>query len=92
VQPPAATARDRGEFLHIDVDQLTRPFPFVTPHRLSVGGPVAAIESRAPFGAQNALHRRRRDADLERDAVRAPTAFPAQPQDLSMHRPARAVR
>src|SRR4051812_1129706 len=92
VHPPAATQRDRCEFLHVDVDEFTGPFTLIAAHWRPVGRSVATIEAGAAFSTQDALHRRCCDTDLERDAVRAPSSFASQPQHPSMHRPARAMR
>ena len=67
------------------------PFPLVAATRLlRSGGSVTTIEPAQPGTAKNALRRRGGDADLVRDAVRAPPSLAAQPHHLSSTTPARS--
>ena len=89
VHAPAAAGGDRGDLLHVDVDELAGPFALVAANRLL--GPVARSprSSRpSPSPRRMRLHRRGGQADLVRDAVRAPPALAAQPH----HPPATRAR
>ena len=84
VDPPAAAVGDRGDLLDVDVDQLAWPFALIAPTG-SVGGPVTAVESAAPCGVEDRLHRRRGQPDLVGDVVGAPTTRASQLQHLVAH-------
>lgn len=70
---PSSAVRDTGQFLHIDMQQLSRPGPFITPDR-SPGGPIDPIETVQPHPAQHLVDRRTRDPRHPRDPMRPPAS------------------
>jgi len=77
---PSSPIRDPGEFLDVDVDQLTGLFPLVTSWWLRVGGPVTSIEAAFPGPVEDPLHGGGSQPDLEGDMVRSPAAPVTKPQ------------
>ena len=54
----SAAIRDRGDLLHVHVDQLARPVALITTNWCR-GRPVTAIEPADPFDMKDPLDRRR---------------------------------
>ena len=84
---PAAAVGDRGELLHIDVDQLTGPLALVAAHR-SCGCAVTSVKASEASLAKDVLHGRRCETDLVRDVLGAPAALLSQP-DHELANPSR---
>jgi len=69
---PASTERDTGQFLDVDMDQLTGPVSLIAARRLRRRGPIADIKTPKPGLAKDRLNRRRCQADLMGDVVGTP--------------------
>ena len=80
MDPPAPAVGNAGEFLDVDVDQLTRTVTLIADHR-RLGGSVPSVESAKTFGGEDLLHRRTGPADLKADVCSAPTTLLAKLDD-----------
>ncbi len=69
VDAPPATVRDPRQLLDIDMDQLTRGVALIAHGQWLIGGSVASIQPTQPGTAQNVLHGRGRQPNLEPDVV-----------------------
>ena len=65
VDPPATAVGDRGELLHVDVDQLAGPVPLVTPDRARSVARSPRSRRPTPGRSQDRLHRRGGQPDLD---------------------------
>jgi hypothetical protein len=92
VEPPPATRGDRSELLDVDVDELARVVPLVAAHGPWIGRSITTIEWPHAGCAQDVLHRRCRQPDLERDPVGAPPSLPPQQHDPASEAARRPVR
>ena len=81
--PGPAAVGYAGQFLDIDVDQLTRCFPLIPSDRFGVGGSVTPVQATHPSSVQDALDGRRGQPDLEGDVVSTPPALTAQAKHLN---------
>jgi hypothetical protein len=77
VEAPAAAVGDGADLLHVDVDELARPFPLVALHR-PAAGPVPPVEAAEACSPEDYPHGGGGQVDLEGDAIGAPPAGPAQ--------------
>lgn len=74
--------QDPGKLFDVNVNQLAGPVPLIAVDGFTIGGAITGIEPGHSLGTQDVLHRRRGQADLERDVIGTPAALLAQPDDL----------
>ena len=55
--PPAAPIGDPGQFLDVNMDELTGVFPFITVDRCGIGGSVTPVETTHTSLIEDLLHR-----------------------------------
>ncbi len=80
VDPMATPGWDLAQFLHVDVDQLTRAFPLVAADP-TTGGPVEVLQAGALVANQDPVDGGGGDLEAEGDPVRASLLGPPETQD-----------
>jgi hypothetical protein len=82
VDAPAASVGDAGEFLDVDVDQLSGPIALISDERICCCS-VAGVEPADPFGDQDSLDGGAGTADLVTNVPRSPATLLTQLDDLA---------
>jgi hypothetical protein len=83
--PPAPATWDPGQFLYVDVDELTRPGHLEAPDG-GAGQAVEMVEPVEPVAHKNPVHRRGRHVDNPGDPSRPEAPLGAQCSDPALSR------